>query len=43
MYTASPQLPTSWGGTLVTECPAGFLSVVINLTTLKVNMIFPSP
>ena len=32
---ASPQLPASWGVTLVTKCPAGFLSVVIILTTLK--------
>ena len=32
---ASPQLPASWGVTLATKCPAGFLSVVIILKTLK--------
>ena len=31
------------GGWHSTKCPAGFLSVVIILTTLKKDMIFPSP
>ena len=31
------------GGRHSTKCPAGFLSVVIILTTLKKDMIFPPP
>ena len=40
--SASPQLSTSWGVTL-NKGPSWFLSVVIILTTLKKDMIFPSP
>ena len=35
MFTSEPPAVDQLGVTLATKCPAGFLSVVIILTTLK--------